>query len=66
MEVSTSSIIAIKVALTASVVTLFQYLRIPQEQFTILSVLMTIDMISGTYKQYTIDPVHITSNRWGV
>lgn len=38
-----------------------QYLSIPQEQLTILAMVMIIDVISGIAKQYTISPRDISS-----
>jgi toxin secretion/phage lysis holin len=43
-------------------VALFEYLRIPQEQITILATLMIIDFITGVGKQYRIDRHKITSH----
>ena len=40
----------------------FTYLNIPQEQLSILWMLMFIDTITGVLKQYRIDPKMITSH----
>jgi len=41
---------------------LFEYLRIPQEQITILGILMIIDFATGVGKQFRIDRRKITSH----
>jgi phage-related holin len=43
-------------------VMVFEYLHIPQEQVTILAMLMLIDFVTGIGKQYRIDPVLIKSH----
>lgn len=40
---------------------LFMYLNIPQEQLWLLAMLMIIDIITGMWKQFTIDPQQISS-----
>ena len=40
---------------------LFEYLNIPQEQLTILSILMSIDLLTWILKQKRIDKSNITS-----
>lgn len=40
---------------------LFMYLNIPQEQLWWLAMLMIIDIITGMWKQFTIDPRQISS-----
>lgn len=44
-------------------VCLFNYLNIPNEQVSILWILMFIDFLSGILKQYTLDPLKIESSR---
>lgn len=44
----------------------FDYLNIPQEQLTILGVLMVLDTITGIAKVYKVDPRSITSHALAV
>lgn len=44
----------------------FDYLHIPQEQLTILGVLMVIDTITGISKVYRVEPRNITSHALSV
>ena len=43
--------------------TIFEYLQIPQEQLSILAILMVVDFITGIAKQYRINPQGIESHK---
>lgn len=43
-------------------IVIFEYLNLPQEQVTILAMLMLIDFITWVGKQFRIDPVRIRSH----
>lgn len=63
-QLSIWSIIAIKASLSLAIFNFFEYVGIRVEPFTILSVLMAADMITGISKQYILDRQLITSHRW--
>jgi len=44
-------------------VTIFEYLQIPQEQLSILAILMVVDFVTGVAKQYRINPQGIESHK---
>lgn len=43
----------------------FDYLGIPEQQLTILGMLMVIDTVTGISKAYTVNPQSITSHALG-
>lgn len=64
MPETTWTIIAVKAWLFASMVTVFAYTWVNSEAFTVLWILMLIDMVTGISKQYRIDPQEVISHRW--
>lgn len=44
-------------------VAIFEYLQIPQEQLSILAILMVVDFLTGIAKQYRINPQGIESHK---
>lgn len=49
-----STFTALKVSLYTGLTVFFLYLKIPQDQFVALGVLMLIDMAAGAYREYAI------------
>lgn len=64
-EVTTLLMVWIKTFWYAVAVFTFDYLHIPQEQLTILGILMVIDTITGVAKAYKKNPQTITSHALG-
>jgi hypothetical protein len=46
MDYTTTTVMAMKLGLVASIFTFFEYFGIPREPFTLLGVLMMIDMVT--------------------
>lgn len=68
---TTATVASVKLWLFASIFGFFEYFGIPREPFTLLGVLMFIDMLTGIAKQKSVnmsnDPsnfIAITSHRW--
>ena len=64
MPETTWTIIAVKTGLFVWAVTVFAYTGINSEAFTVLWILMFVDMITGISKQYRLNPQEVTSHRW--
>lgn len=64
MPETTWTIIAAKAWLFAWMVTVFAYTGVNSEAFTVLWILMFVDMITGISKQYRLDAQLVTSHRW--
>lgn len=64
MPETTWTILAAKAWLFAWMVTVFAYTWVNSEAFTVLWILMFIDMVTGISKQYRMDPQLFTSHRW--
>ena len=63
---TTTSIGTMKIAWYFGAIAIFEYLNIPQEQLTILAILMAIDFATWIGKQGRIDPAKITSYEMGI
>jgi len=64
MPETTWTILAAKAWLFAWMVTIFAYTWVNSEAFTVLWILMFVDMITGISKQYRLDAQLVTSHRW--
>lgn len=63
MPETTWTIVAIKTGLFTSIMAIFAYTWVNSEAFTVLGILMLVDMITGISKQYRIDRQKVTSHR---
>lgn len=70
-ETTTATVASVKLWLFASLFAFFEYFGIPGEPFTLLGVLMLIDMVTGITKQLAVNMsgdkehyIEITSHRW--
>ena len=64
MPETTWTILTMKAWFFASAVTFFAYVGVSTEAFTVLWILMLVDMVTGISKQYRMNPQDITSHRW--
>jgi len=64
MPETTWTILAAKAWLFAWVVTVFAYTGVNSEAFTVLGILMLVDMVTGISKQYRLNAQEVTSHKW--
>jgi len=64
MPETTWTILSAKAWLFAWMVTVFAYTGVNSEAFTVLGMLMLVDMVTGISKQYRLNAQEVTSHRW--